>query len=72
MGWEEPGYIEACNNGAGSLNVKSIFFSLFILDLYSFYFLFYLFFYFILLDNTVLVLPYIDLNPPWVYMRSQT
>ena len=33
-------------------------------------FIFY--FYFILLYNTVLVLPYIDMNPPWVYMRSQT
>ena len=31
-----------------------------------------IFFYFILLYNTVLVLPYIDLNPPRVYMRSQT
>ena len=30
------------------------------------------FFYFILLYNTVLVLPYIDVNPPRVYMRSQT
>ena len=29
-------------------------------------------FYFILLCNTVLVLPYIDMNPPRVYMRSQT
>ena len=27
---------------------------------------------FILLYNTVLVLPYIDMNPPWVYMSSQT
>ena len=30
------------------------------------------FFYFILRYNTVLVLPYIDMNPPRVYMRSQT
>ena len=30
------------------------------------------FFSFILIYNTVLVLPYIDMNPPWVYMRSQT
>ena len=30
------------------------------------------FFYFILLCNTVLVLPYIDMNPPWVYMWPQT
>ena len=29
-------------------------------------------FYFILLYNTVLVLPYIDMNPPQVYMRFQT
>ena len=29
-------------------------------------------FYFISLYNTVLVLPYIDMNPPWVYMSSQT
>ena len=29
-------------------------------------------FYFILLYNTVLVLPYIDMNPPQVYMCSQT
>ena len=28
------------------------------------------YFYFILLYNTVLVLPYIDMNPPRVYMRS--
>ena len=30
------------------------------------------YFYFILLYNTVLVLPYIDMNPPQVYMSSQT
>ena len=35
-------------------------------------FFFFLNFYFILLCNTVLVLPYIDVNPPRVYMRSQT
>ena len=35
-----------------------------------FFFKFY--FYFILLYNTILVLPYIDMNPPRVYMRSQT
>ena len=28
------------------------------------------YFYFILLYNTVLVLPYIDMNQPWVYMSS--
>ena len=36
----------------------------------SFFFNFY--FYFILLYNTVLVLPYIDMNPPQLYMSSQT
>ena len=30
------------------------------------------YFYFILLYNTVLVLSYIDMNPPWVYMSSQS
>ena len=30
------------------------------------------YFYFILLYNTVLVLPYIDMNLPWVYMSSQS
>ena len=34
----------------------------------SFAFPFFLF----LLYNTVLVLPYIDMNPPWVYMSSQS
>ena len=37
----------------------------------SFYY-FFLILIFILLYNTVLVLPYIDMNPPRVYMRSQT
>ena len=36
------------------------------------HFLFNFYFYFILLYNTVLVLPYIDLNPPQVYLLSQT
>ena len=36
-----------------------------------FYF-FNFYFYFILLYNTVLVLPYIDMSPPRVYMSSQT
>ena len=39
-------------------------------DFFSFFFNFY--FYFILLYNTVLVLPYTDMNPPWMYMQSQT
>ena len=41
--------------------------------IYLFYFIFFNFyFYFILLYNTVLVLAYIDMNPPRVYMSSQT
>ena len=42
-----------------------------LLDFALLYF-FNLCFYFILLYNTVLVLTYIDMNPPRVYMRSQT
>ena len=33
---------------------------------------FFFFLIFILLYNTGLVLPYINLNPPWVYMSSQS
>ena len=39
---------------------------------FYFFFVFFFNFYFILLYNTVLVLPYIDMNPPWVHMHSQT
>ena len=39
--------------------------------LFFFRFLKKFYFYFILLYNTVLVLPYIDMNPPQVYMSSQ-
>ena len=35
-------------------------------------FFYYYYFYFILLYNTVLVFPYIDMNPPREYMHSQT
>ena len=35
-------------------------------------FFFNFYFYFILLYNTVLVLPYTDMNPPRVYMSSQS
>ena len=38
----------------------------------TWYFVEFFFFYFILLDNTVLVLPYIDMNPPRVYTSSQS
>ena len=34
------------------------------------FFFFNFYFYFILLYNTVLVLPYINMNPPWVYICS--
>ena len=37
-----------------------------------FFFLKKFYFYFILLYNTVLALPYIDMNPPRVYMSSQS
>ena len=35
-------------------------------------FFFYFIYLFILLYNTVLVLPYINMNPPWVHMCSQS
>ena len=38
----------------------------------SLFFFFNFYFYFILLYNTVLVLPYIDMNQPRVYMSSQS
>ena len=38
----------------------------------SWFFFFQILFYFILLYNTALVLPYIDMDPPQVYMCSQT
>ena len=42
------------------------------LFLFLFYFI-YLFFYFILLYNTVLVLPYIDMNPPlFLKLKDET
>ena len=50
--------------------------SIFILELlldppvFIILFCFNFYFYFILLYNTVLVLPYIDMNPPWVYIYS--
>ena len=51
-----------------------IFFPFNLILFYIFSFILYFFnfyFYFILLYNTVLVLPYIDMNPPRVYMHSQ-
>ena len=53
------------------LKKKKIFFFL-VSAFYFYYYFFNFYFYFILLYNTVLVLPYIDMNPPRVYMRSQT
>ena len=41
-------------------------------DPFSIYFILFFYFYFILLYKTVLVLPYIDMNPPWVYTSSQS
>ena len=50
--------------------IWNVFFFVFFLFFLCFFFNFN--FYFILLHNTVLVLPYIDMNPPWVYMCSQS
>ena len=55
------------------LFVKYFFVCLFVLNFFIFYFFILFFFNFLfllLLYNTVLVLPYIGLNPPRVYMRS--
>ena len=54
----------------GILNIGSSMWSFKGQNRFLFFFNFY--FYFILLYNTVLVLPYIDMNPPRVYMWSQT
>ena len=40
--------------------------------IFYFYLFIFIYFYFILLYNTVWVLPYIDMNPPWVYTSSQS
>ena len=50
--------------------LESIFCLLLVVEAFSFPFCFR--FYFILLYNTVLVLPYINMNPPWVYTCSQS
>ena len=57
-----------------SLTYGSLKYFITIAPLYLFFIFYFLnfYFYFILLYNTVLVLPYIDMNPPRVYMRSQT
>ena len=39
---------------------------------YQLFFFIFFYFYFILLYNNVLVLPYIDMNPPLVYTSSQS
>ena len=49
-----------------TLHVSFFFFHDLSVLIVEFFFNFY--FYFILLYNTVLVLPYIDMNPPRVYM----
>ena len=55
---------------AASINFLSILAHSFFLFLFCFVSKFY--FYFILFYNTVLVLPYIDMNPPLVYTSSQS
>ena len=53
--------------------VISLLFNMLLRFFIAFLFFFFNFhFYFILLYNTVLVLSYIDMNPPRVYMHSQT
>ena len=54
------------------LKMLVFFFLFFSIDWFYFVFILFFKFYFIFLYNTVLVLPYIDMNPPWVYMCSPT
>ena len=60
--WE----INYCSILIGCLLFLIYFYFLCIFLFFNFYF------YFISLYNTVLILPYIDMNPPRVYMSSQT
>ena len=62
------GASEMNHNQPGGLIFWHIFIIIFFLGLFFFNFNFY----FILLHNTVLVLPYVDINPPRVYMSSQS
>ena len=58
-----------------TLSHSIVFLHLFVLiteEGFLFFFFKNFYFYFILLYNTVVVLPYIDMNPPQVYMSSQT
>ena len=49
-----------------------LFFSRNVKWFFTLIFFFFFKFYFILLYNTVLVLPYVNMNPPWVYTSSQS
>ena len=60
-----------CNIGRSEIWFLASFLHLFFF-IYFFNFFLNFYFYFILLYNTVLVLAYIDMNPPRVYMSSQT
>ena len=69
-----PYYLHYCScTGSfefGSISLAALFFFFFPHFFFHFFWTFY--FYFILLYNTVLVLPYIDMNQPRVYMSSQS
>ena len=61
--------------GSKSNSCCDLFYSIVLIKSVNFLFIYFIIiicFYFILLCNAVLVLPYIDMNSPWVYMRSQT
>ena len=67
--WESDKF---CPEEPVPLRNTELFVCLFVFTMYFFFIIFLIFFYFIfLLYNTVLVLPYIDMNPPQVYMSSQ-
>ena len=74
-----PGEESACSAGdLGSVPVRKIPGEGNVSPLQYFFFKYFLFYYiftiiiFVLLYNIVLVLPYIYMNPPWVYTCSQS
>ena len=74
MSGEEPAlnYFSHYDSGSNSLEKEQWFASRKAAPFFSEVFLFLFYFYFILLYNTVLFLPYIDMNPPQVYVSSQS
>ena len=71
-GHKELDMTEQLNNNSKLLPRKEVTFTEGLLSFFLLFLFFNFYFYSISLYNTVLVLPYIDMNPPRVYIRSQT